>query len=148
MRSFPKLLAALVLVIGGSAQAAPEPPGKLKCDADKFGPMLDFEFRFVTGVWFNLPVKQFVGTQFTLDLDVIVEPVNDTPGDPVILNDAMQSPGVVPRGSRARFDSGARSRQASVSTSCAGVSLTISGGNAWARGDSRWPCLAGKGPSR
>ena len=103
MRSFPKLLAALVLVVGGSAQAANEPPGKLKCDADKFGPMLDFEFRFVTGAWFNLPVKQFVGTQFTLDLDVIVEPVNDTPGDPVILNDAMQSPGVVPEGLKGSF---------------------------------------------
>ncbi len=100
MRSLLKLLATLLLVVAGSAQAASEPAGKLNCGADKFGPFLDFEFRFVTGAWFNLPVKQFVGTRFTLDLNIIVEPVNDTPGDPIIMEDFMRSPDVVPLGTK------------------------------------------------
>ena len=63
MGSFIKLLACFAL-IAGVAGAATQADGGLKCSTGKIGPVLDFEFRFVAGIWFSLPAKQFWGERF------------------------------------------------------------------------------------
>jgi hypothetical protein len=99
MRSFLKLLACVVLV-AGVARPAPEDESSLRCSAKKLGPSLDFEFRFVAGTWFALPVKQFWGERIELDIAMLVEPVNGTPGKPTLVEHELKARQEVPEGSR------------------------------------------------
>ncbi len=77
--------------------------GKLNCNAKHFGPALDFEFRFLAGSWFYLPIKQFWGKQFVLDFEVLVQPVDGTPGRPVRLSDHFESPQAVQQGTKGQI---------------------------------------------
>lgn len=99
MRSIVKLLACFVL-LAGVARAATEADDRLKCSSSKIGPVLDFEFRFVAGIWFSLPAKQFWGDRFDLDVRMIVAPVNGTPGEPKLIEQDLRAPQEVPEGSR------------------------------------------------
>ena len=103
MGSFVKLLACLVL-IGGVAQAARRADGGLKCSAGKIGPVLDFEFRFVAGIWFSLPAKQFWGERFELGVRILVTPVNGTPGEPKLIEQDLRAVHEVPEGGRGQIN--------------------------------------------
>ncbi len=100
MQLLPKLLACILLISTGAARAASEPTTILKCKAERVGPFLDFEYRFVLGLWFHLPAKQFWGAPVGLDLEIEVEPVNGTPGEPVWLDDRLQGTQTVPEGTK------------------------------------------------
>ncbi len=99
MRSFVKLLACFVL-LAGAARAKADADRPLKCSSGKIGPFLDFEFRFVAGTWFSLPVKQFWGDRFELGVEIIVEPVNGTPGEPKLIHHELKVDEEVPEGIR------------------------------------------------
>ena len=96
MRSLAKFLACLALAAG---LAAGQDEG-LKCASAKIGPMLDFEFRFVAGTWFSLPMKQFWGEQFELQVAMQVVPVNGTPGEPKLVEHKVRARQPVPEGAR------------------------------------------------
>ena len=93
-----KLLTGVLLLIAGTAQAATETATALRCKAEKVGPFLDFEYRFSMGLWFHLPVRQFWGSPVGLDLEIEVQPVKGTPGEPVWLDDRLQGTEAVPDG--------------------------------------------------
>ena len=99
MGSFIKLLACFVL-IAGVAGAATQADGGLKCSTGKIGPVLDFEFRFVAGIWFSLPAKQFWGERFKLGVRIMVRPVNGTPGEPKLIEQDLRAVHEVPERSR------------------------------------------------
>lgn len=100
MRTPAKLLvAACLAVVGaGSAQPNAEPAPELKCSARFFKPFVDFEFKFVTGVYFGIKSKQFWDRKVTSNLEMIVEPIGGTPGTPARLADRMETSEVVPKG--------------------------------------------------
>ena len=100
MQFQPKLLAGILLLIAGAAQAATQPQTALRCKAQKVGPFLDFEYRFSVGLWFHLPVRQFWGSPIGLDLEIEVKPIKGTPGESVWLDDRIQGTDPVPDGSK------------------------------------------------
>ena len=63
-------------------------------------PMLDFEFRFVAGHWFSLPVKQFWGEPADIIVFMKVEPINGTPGEPKRISHRLRTGQIVPEGTR------------------------------------------------
>ncbi len=100
MRSLPKLLAVLWMLGAGVAQASQLPLAALKCDTQKVDPFLDFEFRFVAGNWFYVPVKQFWGERISLNLTALVEPIDGTVGKPARLRDRFANDQTVPEGTK------------------------------------------------
>ena len=100
MGSLLKLLVCLALAAAGPFQAAAADRDSLKCSASSIGPFLDFEFRFVAGAWFALPIKQFWGGQVRLDFVMEVEPVNGTPGKPIVIEHQLNGKERVPDGVR------------------------------------------------
>ena len=76
----------------------------IRCSAKSLGPFLDFEFRFVAGHWFTMPVRQFweqsVQVRVTLDL----EPIDGTPGEPKRVVQHLGSERVVPKGIKGDFN--------------------------------------------
>lgn len=100
MGSFLKLLLCLSLVGSGLIRAAAAEPATLKCGATSIGPFLDFEFRFVAGTWFSLPLKQFWGGHIKLDFAMQVEPIRGTPGKPFGIRHELNGEARVPDGIR------------------------------------------------
>ena len=98
MRLVPTLLVCLCVAAAGPAQAVQEPSRTLACKSERVGPFLDFEYRFVLGAWFHLPVKQFWGDSVGLNFDILYEPVNGTPGESVQIDDRLQMTEPVPQG--------------------------------------------------
>ncbi len=97
-----RLLARLVLcgflATVAMAQVADEVPADLRCRAGKVKPALDFEYRFVMGYTFSLPIKQFWGRPVGLDLEMEVEPINGTPGEPGWMDNRVETQQIVPSG--------------------------------------------------
>lgn len=100
MQSKPQLLVGILVLAAGSAHAAAQPAAGLSCQVDRVGPFLDFEYRFSVGLWFRLPVRNFWGEPVGLDLELEVRPAEDTPGEPVWLDDRVQGAEPVPRGTK------------------------------------------------
>lgn len=98
-----KLLVCTLVAVALPLAATENNPEKLDCRAISFPPHLDFEFRFVTSTWFQLPVKQFWGERVVLDLQMVIEPVNGTPGEPVRLRDSVNAKEAVPEGVKGRM---------------------------------------------
>ena len=96
MRSCPIILLAPWLLAAAAAQPFPELASQLACGTENIKPFLDFEFRFVAGQVFFLPIKQFVGQSVALDLEVLVEPTGGTPGIPARLRKRMADPREIP----------------------------------------------------
>lgn len=100
MRALPNLLLCGLLASALAARAAREVPGELRCRAVKVKPALDFEYRFVMGYWFNVPVRQFWGGPVGLDLEIEVQPINGTPGEPDWMDHRLQAAQEVPQGTK------------------------------------------------
>ncbi len=80
MHSLHKLLPCVLLAALMATATATETSGKLQCDAKYIGPSLDYEFRFISGAMFLLPLKQFRGEKPELYLDLFYSPEEGTPG--------------------------------------------------------------------
>ncbi len=100
MRLLPNLLLCGFLAFVATAQGAREVTAELRCRAVKVKPSLDFEYRFVMGYYFSLPVKQFWGGPVGLDLEIEVEPINGTPGEPAWMDNRLQTSQTVPEGTK------------------------------------------------
>ncbi len=100
MRSLVKLLACVLFATAVAWPASQGAAETLRCKDEKVGPFLDFEYRFVLGSLFSLPVRQFWGTQVELDVDILVEPVNGTPGDAARVADRFRARRPVPEGTK------------------------------------------------
>ena len=103
MRSTVKLLACFVLMAGVAGAKAEREP-RLDCSTGKIGPVLDYEFRFIAGLWYSLPAKQFWGERFRLEIGIRVTPINGTPGEPKVIRNQLAARQEVPEGTRGRFD--------------------------------------------
>ncbi len=103
MQCLLKLLVSSLVAAALPLAAVQDTPEKLDCIANSFPPYLDFEFRFVTGTWFQLPIKQFWGERVVLNLQVVIEPVNGTPGRPVRLRNSLKAREAVPDGVKGRM---------------------------------------------
>ncbi len=100
MRWLPKLLLCGFLASVAVMQAAREVPDVLRCRAVKVKPRLDFEYRFVMGYRFSLPIRQFWGGPVGLALDFEVTPINGTPGQPGWMDNRLQTAEILPDGTK------------------------------------------------
>ncbi len=93
-------MAVCLALAAAALGAALQPQASLKCVGKGIGPHLDFEFRFVAGLWFRLPVKQFWDRKIDLRFVMEVAPVDGTPGEPLVVAHRMGADQVVPNGLR------------------------------------------------
>ena len=100
MRSPAKLLLYGLLATSVTAGADGDIGSELRCRAVKIKPSLDFEYRFVMGYWFSVPVRQFWGGPVGMDLEIEVHPVNGTPGKSNWMDNRLQAEQAVPQGTR------------------------------------------------
>ena len=75
----------------------------LRCKSAPLRPVLDFEFRFVAGHWFTLPVKQFWERKADLQVVMEVEPINGTPGRMRRISHRLEALQTVPQGAPGEF---------------------------------------------
>ncbi len=103
MRSVLKLALLGALVLVPTARGLTD-DDRLRCKAGKLGPYLDFEFRFVSGHFFTLPVRQFWARTVQLRVTVDVEPIGGTPGEAKTVVQHLGSEQTVPPGVRGEFN--------------------------------------------
>ena len=104
MRAFLRLLVCLVVALAGSAHGQSPRGGALKCRSATLQPGLDFDFRFVAGHYFSLPVKQFWEREVDLRVVMEVEPINGTPGEMKRVSHRLQARQPVPQGVSGDFN--------------------------------------------
>lgn len=104
MRTVLRLLICGAMALAGLAHGQSPRTDALRCKSEVLRPTLDFEFRFVAGHWFSLPVKQF--WEHNVDLRVImqVEPINGTPGEAKRVTHRLQASQPVPQGISGDFN--------------------------------------------
>lgn len=98
-----KPLACILLVSAGLLPAELPAAQPLDCRTQAVKPYLDFEFRFLTGIVFYLPAKQFWGDPVSIDLEVLVKPVEGTSGQAVRITDTFGTRQAVPDGTKGQL---------------------------------------------
>jgi len=104
MRAFLRLLVCVVVALAGIAHGQSPRDDALKCRSATLQPGLDFDFRFVAGHWFSLPVKQFWEREVDLRVVMEVEPINGTPGEMKRVAHRLQATQPVPQGVSGEFN--------------------------------------------
>ena len=104
MRTFVRLLVCVAVALAGIASGQSPPGGALRCKSAALRPALDFEFRFVAGHWFSLPVKQFWDREVDLRVVMEVEPINGTPGQMRRVAHRLQASQPIPPGVNGEFN--------------------------------------------
>lgn len=104
MQAFLKLLVCVVAALAGIAHGQSPQNDALRCRSATLRPGLDFDFRFVAGHWFSLPVKQFWEREVDLRVVMQVEPINGTPGEMKRVAHRLQATQPVPLGVSGEFN--------------------------------------------
>lgn len=104
MRTLVRLLVYVAVALAGVASGQSPRDDALRCRSAMLRPALDFEFRFVAGHWFSLPVKQFWDRQVDLRVIMEVEPINGTPGQMKRVAHRLQASQPVPPGVNGDFN--------------------------------------------
>lgn len=104
MRTVLRLLICGAMALAGLAHGQSPRTDALRCKSEALRPTLDFEFRFVAGHWFSLPVKQFWEREVDLRVIMEVEPINGTPGQMKRVAHRLQATQTVPPGVSGEFN--------------------------------------------
>ena len=142
MRAFLRLLVCVVVALAGIAHGQSPRDDALKCRSATLQPRLDFDFRFVAGHWFSLPVKQFWEREVDLRVVMEVEPINGTPGEMKRVAHRLQATQPVPQGVSGEFNFPARCRLVSENTAAGGAFVAVTGDRAKESRCSRPSCPA------